>query len=128
VTKYGMSEELGPIAYGDNEEELFLGRSVAKTQNVSEETAQKIDSEVKKIVFAGYQKAQSIMKDKIDDLHKLAKALMDYETLTFDEITNILNKDIYPTRFSDKPDQNKNDSGDKKESALGSIGLKPKLT
>ena len=44
------------------------------------------------------------------------------------EITNILNKDIYPTRFSDKPDQNKNDSGDKKESALGSIGLKPKLT
>src|SRR6056300_729633 len=128
VTKYGMSEELGPIAYGDNEEELFLGRSVAKTQNVSEETAQKIDSEVKKIVFAGYQKAQSIMKDKIDDLHKLAKALMDYETLTFDEITNILNNDIYPTRFSDKPDQNKNDSGDKKESALGSIGLKPKLT
>jgi len=107
---------------------LFLGSSVAKTQNVSEETAQKIDSEVKKIVFAGYQKAQSIMKDKIEDLHKLAKALMDYETLTFDEITNILNKDIYPTRFSDKPDQNKNDSGDKKESALGSIGLKPKLT
>ena len=128
VTKYGMSEELGPIAYGENEEELFLGRSVSKTQNVSEETAQKIDTEVKKIVFAGYQKAQSIMKDKIDDLHKLAKALMDYETLTFDEITNILNKDIYPTRFSDKPDQNKNDSGDKKESALGSIGLKPKLT
>ena len=80
VTKYGMSEELGPIAYGENEEELFLGRSVSKTQNVSEETAQKIDSEVKKIVFAGYQKAQSIMKDKIDDLHKLAKALMDYET------------------------------------------------
>src|SRR5210317_2213606 len=128
VTKYGMSEELGPIAYGDNEEELFLGRSVAKTQNVSEETDQKIDKEIKRIVFAGYQKAQSIMKDKIDDLHKLAKALMDYETLTFDEITNILNKDIYPTRFSDKPDQNKNDSGDKKESALGSIGLKPKLT
>ncbi|MCI5054292.1 MAG: ATP-dependent zinc metalloprotease FtsH [Pelagibacteraceae bacterium] len=126
VTKYGMSEELGPIAYGDNEEEVFLGRSITKNQSMSEETVQKIDKEVKRIVFEGYQKAQKIMEDKIDDLHKLAKALMDYETLTFDEISNILYKDTYPTRHSDKPDQNQG-SG-KKESALGSIGLKPKLT
>ena len=126
VTKYGMSEELGPIAYGDNEEEVFLGRSITKNQSMSEETVQKIDKEVKRIIFEGYEKAKKIMDDKIDDLHKLAKALMDYETLTFDEISNILNKDIYPTRHSDKPDQNQG-SG-KKESALGSIGLKPKLT
>jgi cell division protease FtsH len=126
VTKYGMSEELGPIAYGDNEEEVFLGRSITKNQSMSEETVQKIDKEVKRIVFEGYQKAQKIMEDKIDDLHKLAKALMDYETLTFDEISNILYKDTYPTRHSDKPDQSQG-SG-KKESALGSIGLKPKLT
>jgi cell division protease FtsH len=126
VTKYGMSEELGPIAYGDNEEEVFLGRSITKNQSMSEETVQKIDKEVKRIVFDGYKKAQKIMEDKIDDLHKLAKALMDYETLTFDEISNILYKDIYPSRHSDKPDQTQG-SG-KKESALGSIGLKPKLT
>ena len=126
VTKYGMSEELGPIAYGDNEEEVFLGRSITKNQSMSEETVQKIDKEVKRIVFEGYKKAQKIMEDKIDDLHKLAKALMDYETLTFDEISNILYKDIYPSRHSDKPDQTQG-SG-KKESALGSIGLKPKLT
>ena len=126
VTKYGMSEELGPIAYGDNEEEVFLGRSITKNQSMSEETVQKIDKEVKRIVFEGYKKAQKIMEDKIDDLHKLAKALMDYETLTFDEISNILYKDTYPTRHSDKPDQNQ--SSGKKESALGSIGLKPKLT
>ena len=126
VTKYGMSEELGPIAYGDNEEEVFLGRSITKNQSMSEETVQKIDKEVKRIIFEGYEKAKKIMDDKIDDLHKLAKALMDYETLTFDEISNILNKDIYPKRHSDKPDANQG-SG-KKESALGSIGLKPKLT
>ena len=126
VTKYGMSEELGPIAYGDNEEEVFLGRSITKNQSMSEETVQKIDKEVNRIVFEGYKKAQKIMDDKIDDLHKLAKALMDYETLTFDEISNILFKDTYPTRHSDKPDQSQG-SG-KKESALGSIGLKPKLT
>ena len=126
VTKYGMTDALGPIAYGDNEEEVFLGRSITKNQNVSEETAQKIDSEVKRIIFEGYEKAQKIMDDKIDDLHKLAKALMDFETLTFDEIKNILDNDVYPTRHSDKPDQNTNN--DKKESALGSIGLKPKLS
>ncbi len=126
VTKYGMSDELGPIAYGDNEEEVFLGRSITRNQAVSEQTSQKIDAEVKKIVFAGYQKAQKIIADKIDDLHKLAKALMDYETLTFDEISNILYKDIYPSRDSGKSDQDQGSS--KKESALGSIGLKPKLT
>ena len=53
VTKYGMSEELGPIAYGDNEEEVFLGRSITKNQSMSEETVQKIDKEVKRIVFEG---------------------------------------------------------------------------
>ena len=126
VTKYGMSEELGPIAYGDNEEEVFLGRSITKNQSMSEETVQKIDKEVKRIIFEGYKKAQTIMSDKMDDLHKLAKALMDYETLTFDEISNILYNNTYPNRHSDKTDQSE-DKG-KKESALGSIGLKPKLT
>ena len=71
VTKYGMSSELGTIAYGENEEEVFLGRSVTKQQNMSEETAKKVDAEVKKIVDKGYERA---LTEKIDDLHKIAKA------------------------------------------------------
>ena len=70
VTKYGMSAVLGPLAYGENEEEVFLGRSVTKQQNMSEETARKVDSEVKKIVESGYARAKQILTEKIDDLHK----------------------------------------------------------
>ena len=121
VTKWGMSKELGPIAFGENEEELFLGRSVTKQQNMSEETAKKVDSEVKKIVEKGYERAKIVLTDKIDDLHKLAKALLVYETMSGDEIKDLIFKDIRPSRsFKDV-------SNDGKESsALDSLGLKPK--
>jgi cell division protease FtsH len=116
-----MSKELGPIAFGENEEELFLGRSVTKQQNMSEETAKKVDSEVKKIVEKGYERAKIVLTDKIDDLHKLAKALLVYETMSGDEIKDLIFKDIRPSRsFKDV-------SNDGKESsALDSLGLKPK--
>jgi len=90
VTKYGMSEKLGPIQYGENEEEVFLGRSVQKHQNVSEDTARLIDSEIRNIVDSCYELAKTILNDKKDDLHKLAKGLIEYETLTGDEITALL--------------------------------------
>ena len=122
VTKYGMSKELGPLAYGENEEEVFLGRSVTKQQNMSEETAKKIDSEVKKIVDTGYERAKKVLTDKIDDLHKLAKALLIYETLSGDEIRDLILKNIKPTRSFKEEDE---DDG-KSSSALGSLGLKPK--
>ena len=122
VTKYGMSKELGPLAYGENEEEVFLGRSVTKQQNMSEETAKKIDSEVKKIVETGYERAKKVLNDKIDDLHKLAKALLIYETLSGDEIRDLILKNIKPTRSFKEDDAD----GGKNSSALGSIGLKPK--
>ena len=122
VTKYGMSKELGPLAYGENEEEVFLGRSVTKQQNMSEETAKKIDIEVKKIVEAGYERAKSVLSEKIDDLHKLAKALLIYETLSGDEIRDLILKDIKPTRSFKEDD----DSNGRTSSALGSLGLKPK--
>jgi hypothetical protein len=96
VTKYGMSEEMGPVEYGENQEEVFLGRSVTQTQSVSEEVAQKIDKEIRKLVDEGYNKAKQILTDKIDDLHKIAKALITYETLTGEEIENIINKNVYP--------------------------------
>ena len=123
VTKYGMSTELGTIAYGENEEEVFLGRSVTKQQNMSEETAKKIDTEVKKIVDKGYERAKKVLTEKIEDLHKIAKALLVYETLSGDEIRDLILKDIKPTR-SFKEEEN-NDG--KSSSALGSIGLKPKI-
>ena len=70
------NKELGPVAYGENEEEVFLGRSVARQQNMSEETAKKVDSEIRKIVDKGYERARKILTEKIEDLHKLAKALL----------------------------------------------------
>ena len=122
VTKYGMSTELGTIAYGENEEEVFLGRSVTKQQNMSEETAKKIDEEVKKIVDKGYERARKVLTEKIDDLHKIAKALLVYETLSGDEIRDLVLKDIKPSR-SFKEEENEDG---KSSSALGSLGLKPK--
>ena len=122
VTKYGMSQELGTIAYGENEEEVFLGRSVTKQQNMSEETAKKVDAEVKKIVDKGYERAKKVLTEKIDDLHKIAKALLIYETLSGDEIRDLILKDIKPTRSFKEEDE---DDG-KSSSALGSLGLKPK--
>ena len=122
VTKYGMSAVLGPLAYGENEEEVFLGRSVTKQQNMSEETARKVDSEVKKIVESGYARAKQILTEKIDDLHKLAKALLVYETLTGDEIRDLILKNVQPKKIIDIND----DKDSKESSALDSLGLKPK--
>ena len=89
---------------------------------MSEETAKKIDAEVKKIVDKGYERAKKILKDKIDDLHKIAKALLIYETLSGDEIRDLILRDIKPTRSCKEEDK---DDG-KNSSALGSLGLKPK--
>ena len=122
VTRYGMSKELGPLAYGENEEEVFLGRSVTKTQHMSEDTAKKVDSEVKKIVESGYERAKKVLTEKIDDLHKLAKALLVYETLTGDEIRDLMMKNIQPKKLLESEKDEKN----KESSALGSLGLKPK--
>ena len=122
VMRAGLSKELGPVAYGENEEEVFLGRSVARQQNMSEETARKVDNEIRKIVDKGYDRAKKVLTDKIDDLHKLAKALLTYETLTGEEILDIVDKNVYPKNKEDLKVE-EDDQG----SALGSIGLKPKI-
>lgn len=123
VTRYGMSDQLGPIAYQENEEEVFLGRSVSRTQSVSEDTAKKIDAEVKKIVEAGYARAKKILAEKVDELHKVSKALLTYETLSGEEIKKIVFENVYPKRLSGKEEA----STSKKNlgSALGAIGLRP---
>merc|ERR1711964_234465 len=90
VTKFGMSKDLGPLSYGAFEDEIFLGRQITRQEHMSEETAKKVDLEVKKIVDAGYQRAKKILTEKIEDLHKLAKALLYYETLTGEEIKDLI--------------------------------------
>ena len=110
------------MAYGENEEEVFLGRSVARQQNMSEETAKKVDSEIRKIVDKGYERAKKVLTEKIEDLHKLAKALLTYETLTGNEIEELINKNLYPKNKEDLEVKE-----DEQDSALGSIGLKPKI-
>ena len=123
VTRFGMSDQLGPLTYGENEDEVFLGRSITRHQQMSEETAKKIDTEIKRIVDEGYKKAKKILTEKIDDLHKLAKALLVYETLSGEEISDIIFKNKYPER-KEVDDLNEEETS----SALGStMGLKPKL-
>ncbi len=122
VMKYGMSDELGPVEYGENEQEVFLGRSVATQQNMSEEMARKVDLEVRRLIDEAYKTATKVLTEKKEDLVKLAKALLTYETLSGDEIRDLILKNIKPTR-SFKEEE---DSGNKTSSALGSLGLKPK--
>jgi cell division protease FtsH len=90
VTRWGYSETLGLVSYGDNQEEVFLGHSVSRTQNISEETANKIDSEVRRLVDGGYQQAKRILLERRDDLERMGQALLEYETLSGDEITKVL--------------------------------------
>ncbi|MFZ2872333.1 ATP-dependent zinc metalloprotease FtsH, partial [Zavarzinia sp.] len=90
VTRWGLSEELGAVAYGDNQEEVFLGHSVSRTQNVSEATAQKIDAEVKKLVDNALDTARRILTERRGDLDTLANALLEYETLSGEEIIALL--------------------------------------
>jgi cell division protease FtsH len=90
VTRWGFSEELGTVMYGDNQDEVFLGYSIGRQQTVSEATAQKIDAEVRRLVEAGLADATRIITEKRQDLETLAKGLLEYETLTGPEIVELL--------------------------------------
>ncbi len=90
VTQWGMSDKLGPMSYEDNQEEVFLGHSVARQQNVSERTADEIDGEIRSIVDERYSRAKGILTDNLEQLHTLAAALLEHETLSGDEIHDIL--------------------------------------
>src|SRR5262249_34719552 len=90
VTRWGLSDALGTVAYGENQDEVFLGYQVSRQQNVSEETSRKIDAEIRRLVEAGYAEATQILAEKRADLEVLAKGLLEFETLTGDEITHLL--------------------------------------
>jgi cell division protease FtsH len=90
VTEFGFSEKLGPLRYSENEEEVFLGHSVTQRKNVSDATARVIDEEIRRIVDEGEQTARDILTTRLDELHALAKGLLEYETLSADEIRRII--------------------------------------
>ena len=90
VTEWGMSDKLGPVLYVDNSEEVFLGKAVTQNKNMSEETAQIIDAEIKRLVCDGHEAALKILQEKKDDWERLAQALLEYETLSGEEIKALL--------------------------------------
>ncbi len=90
ITSFGMSDKLGRVRYQANEQEVFLGHSVAQTQNISEATSQIIDQEVRRLIEEAEGRARVILTERLDDLHKIAKALLEYETLGTEEIAQVL--------------------------------------
>lgn len=90
VTEWGMSEKLGPLLYGEPTQEVFLGHSVTQHKNMSDRTAQLVDEEIRRIVDESYDRARTILTENIDQLHTLAKGLLEYETLSGDEINRLL--------------------------------------
>ncbi len=96
VCEWGMSDKLGPVAFGKKEEELFLGREITKHDEYSEKTAQEIDEEIKRIVNTGMERAERILRENIDLLHKLSKELLEREILDAEEIRKIMNGEELP--------------------------------
>jgi len=90
VTRWGMSDALGPLQYAEPDEEVFLGYSVNRTRQMSNETAQAIDKEIRKVVEDGYARAKHLLDEHREELEKLAQALLEYETLSGDEIKKVL--------------------------------------
>ena len=90
VTEWGMSEKLGPLRYNENQDEVFLGHSIARSQHISEATAQIIDEEIRRVIEEAEGLASKILKEHIEDLHTLAKGLLEYETLSGDEVQKLL--------------------------------------
>jgi len=117
VTKYGMSEKLGPMTFGDSEDEVFLGNSLATKKNYSEEVAYEIDKEIRRIVDESYKQTKKILQDNMDRLQYVAKALLVYETLDAEQFVKAFNKEL-PLEVLDikKDDQvEKIEVSDKKE-------------
>ena len=99
VTRYGMTDALGPMVYAENEGEVFLGRSVTKTTNMSEQTMQKVDSEVRRIIDQQYASARKLIEDNQDKMHAMAKALLEWETIDSDQLDDIMaGKDPRPPK------------------------------
>ncbi|MGH8507241.1 MAG: ATP-dependent zinc metalloprotease FtsH [Gammaproteobacteria bacterium] len=105
VTKWGLSERLGPLAYGEDEGEVFLGHAVTQQKMVSDETAHAIDQEIRRIVDRNYQRTKDLLEHNLDKLHSMAEALMKYETIDGEQIDDIMNGQL------PRPPKGWNDAG-----------------
>ena len=126
VTKWGLSE-MGPLSYSEDEGEVFLGRQVTQHKNMSDTTAQKIDQAIRELIDKNYQRAEKILKENLDTLHLMAKALMKYETIDSSQIAEIMagNEPSPPEGWDiDTPDDNNDDQpkGKKNKDNKSTIG------
>ncbi|MDZ7765033.1 MAG: ATP-dependent zinc metalloprotease FtsH [Melioribacteraceae bacterium] len=112
VCEWGMSEKLGPLAYGQNEEEIFLGREITRHQDYSQKTAEEIDDEVKRIITEAEKRAEKILKENIDLLHKLSNELLEREILDSEEIEKLMAGEDLPPLKRETPEEKKEDKKD----------------
>ena len=110
VTQWGFSDELGQVAYGENQQEVFLGHSVTQSKNISEATAQKIDNEVRRLIDEAYKEARRILTEKHDDFVTIAEGLLEYETLSGDEIKALIRGDKPARDLGDDTPQSRGSS------------------
>ena len=122
VCEWGMSEKLGPLAYGAKEEELFLGREITRTKNFSESTQIAIDEEVKRIVTESMKRAEKILKQNVATLHRLSNALLEREILDAEEIDKILRKEELPPSDRQKNGQPEPSNGEPESAAKPTKG------
>lgn len=90
VTKWGLSDRLGPLTYSEDDGEVFLGRSVTRHKNVSDETAHAIDEEIRAVINRNYQRSEQLLRDSLDKLHAMADALIKYETIDSEQIDDVM--------------------------------------
>jgi len=125
VTKWGLSDRLGPLTYSEDDGEVFLGHSVTQHKHVSDETAHLIDKEVRSIIDANYKRAEELLADNVDKLHSMAKALVKYETIGAAQIKDIMEgrEPQPPEDWDDAPDSEPgSDASTPKAETTGSIG------
>jgi cell division protease FtsH len=103
VTQWGLSDAIGPILVGDNEQELFLGREIQHRREVSDRTAQIVDTEVKRIIEQAFERAKAVLQENVDLLHTVAQALLDRETLTRDDVDMLARGEQLPPRTAGAP-------------------------
>jgi cell division protease FtsH len=125
VTRWGLSDRLGPLAYGEEEGEVFLGRSVTTHKNVSDDTAHAIDEEIRAFIDRNYERAEKILNENMDKLHVMAEALIKYETIDKQQISDIMaGKSVRPPAdWTDSGSDSDSDSGTAVEA--GETGAKP---
>jgi cell division protease FtsH len=126
VMKYGMTEALGPMVYAENEGEVFLGRSVTKTTNMSEQTMQKVDAEVRRIIDEQYKLARSLIETHSDKMHAMAKALLEWETIDAEQLDDIMAGN--PPRAPKDWTPRQPSSGDGPSGGTPAVNTQPKPT